>query len=352
MSISDLLLLHTDLNPEERMLVASYEPMIQSVADLIGGDVFLDCMDRSGEAVVVAPAGPRYALSQYQTSILGQKALETDEPAVYRSFREGMPCHNIIANTQEHQTVSQDVVPVFGASGTVIAVLIAEHDVSREVAMERKLQALSEGWNEPDPADRKTDPSVREAHHRIKNHLQFLSSQCRIKARRSLEPGAASAYLDCAAMTLSISQLHDTLTSTADSGETGDLKLFLQNLLDGFRPFLADQNQEISLVLSCPSMTLSKSRATSIALCVSELIQNAVKYAFPNSESGTVRIEVIPGSESSTVLVSDSGCGAADWSPGMGLRIVQDLVTNRLGGTLTAVSGSSGTKVSFSFLME
>ena len=99
-------------------------------------------------------------------------------------------------------------------------------------------------------------------------------------------------------------------------------------------------------------MMLSKSRATSIALCVSELIQNAVKYAFPDSESGTVRIEVIPGSESSTVLVSDSGCGAADWSPGMGLRIVQDLVTNRLGGTLTAVSGSNGTKVSFSFLME
>ncbi len=59
MSISELLLLHTDLNSEERMLVASYESMIQSVADLIGGDVFLDCMDRSGEAGVFAQAGPR-----------------------------------------------------------------------------------------------------------------------------------------------------------------------------------------------------------------------------------------------------------------------------------------------------
>ena len=349
MPISELLVQFTDLDETDRSLLSSYGCLIGSVADLIGGDVFLDCMDRSGEAVVVAQAGPRYALSKYQTSILGQKALESDEPAVYRSFREGIPFHNIIANTQEHQTVSQDVVPVFGSAGNVIAVLIAEHDISREVAMEKKFQALSEGWTAPALSDPNADSSVREAHHRIKNHLQYLSSQCRIKARKASVPEERAAYLDCAGMTLSISRIHDALTSTAGS-ETTDLSLFLNDLIGGFRTFLELSGGETDLLLICPPLTLSRSRATFIALCVSELIQNAVKYAFGESGSGTIRIEVIPGQESSTVLVSDSGCGCGDWMPGTGLRIVEDLVRNHLGGTLSAVSGPGGTKVSFTFL--
>ena len=79
---------------------------MQYTADLTGGDIFIDCMDRAGQtAIVVAHAKPRGMASAYHRAVVGQAALREKEPAVYHAFGTGMAVRDLKAVTQENRTV-------------------------------------------------------------------------------------------------------------------------------------------------------------------------------------------------------------------------------------------------------
>jgi two-component sensor histidine kinase len=93
--------------------------------------------------------------------------------------------------------------------------------------------------------------------------------------------------------------------------------------------------------------------ATSVALVINELLQNSLKYAFTNRESGAVRITVSKGTLYSRIKISDNGCGfdVKDIKQeGLGLKIVRSLVEDKLNGNLKIESNKQGTIVTFDFL--
>ena len=101
------------------------ERTLQLIADLTGSDVFIDCMLRDGSAaVVVAEAKPLSEGSAYNYAVAGKMAPPDKEPAVFHAFTSGMPVRDLKAVTQENQLVKQDVVPIRGERGQIIAVLI------------------------------------------------------------------------------------------------------------------------------------------------------------------------------------------------------------------------------------
>ena len=85
---------------------------------------------------------------------------------------------------------------------------------------------------------------------------------------------------------------------------------------------------------------------------LTNLVLNSVVHAFPNGKAGTVAIKVRASAEDSVeILFSDDGCGMSSdvrrqafdpfyttrrdlGSTGLGLHIVHNIVTNRLGGRL------------------
>jgi signal transduction histidine kinase len=93
------------------------------------------------------------------------------------------------------------------------------------------------------------------------------------------------------------------------------------------------------------------------------LLLNSVMHAFPDGNEGTVAIKVRAcGEDGVEILFSDDGCGMSaevrrqafdpffttrDYlgSTGLGLHILHNIVTNRLGGRLNLDSSpSAGTK--------
>ena len=55
MTLSELCKKRTSLTCSDIELLELYETALPAVADLVGADVFLDCLDRSGTAFVVSP---------------------------------------------------------------------------------------------------------------------------------------------------------------------------------------------------------------------------------------------------------------------------------------------------------
>ena len=118
---------YTSMTEAEIAFLEEYVPTLQALANAEEADVFIDCRTASGKnAIVVGEAKPTTVPSCYAGMILGMIISWTDEPAVDRSFRLGVPTVGVKAvSMPENAQVVQTVEPLF-FQGKLVAVLIYE----------------------------------------------------------------------------------------------------------------------------------------------------------------------------------------------------------------------------------
>jgi two-component sensor histidine kinase len=95
---------------------------------------------------------------------------------------------------------------------------------------------------------------------------------------------------------------------------------------------------------------LNSHQATSLALVVNELLQNAIEHAFPDRTDGRIEIRFLPQDGGLVLEVQDDGAGLP---PGfeptagndLGLKIIHALVTEDLGGSIAFHDGGGTTAV-------
>ncbi|MDP2842749.1 MAG: sensor histidine kinase, partial [Acetobacterium sp.] len=97
---------------------------------------------------------------------------------------------------------------------------------------------------------------------------------------------------------------------------------------------------------------IDSDKSTVVALVVNVLIQNSLKYEFPNGAAGLIEVTTASDGKIKMIEVKDNGVG---YKPGqiktnsLGLSIVKSYVYEKLVGKLIIETGSEGTKTSFAF---
>lgn len=348
----------TTLTSEEIDILEKYEMTLISLANLTGGDTFIDCSDSKGEIFVAAQAKPELFASEYTGNVCGMTVLPSDEPAVIHAFSKNLPFHGIRANTQENKSVSQDVAPIRDEKGDVIGVLISERDVSRNIAMEKKMAALSDTWTAGStPKEDKSSSDyvmVREAHHRIKNHLQLLSSACNIRMREASSAECRDAMREFSGMIFSISSLHDMMSRPHDpNSQKVILSESIEKLVNEYKKLLPAE-RGISITAQCDEITVHPDLAVYIVILINELISNAVVHAFPekSGKTGEIQIMIIGGDRYGTAIVSDNGIGLPNEkiTAGTGLSLVISIVKEILHGEFSIRSEAGKTQAVFTFM--
>jgi two-component system, sensor histidine kinase PdtaS len=165
---------------------------------------------------------------------------------------------------------------------------------------------------------------AQEIHHRVKNNLQTVASLLRLQARGdAVDPQRA--LEDSVNRILAIAAVHEVLT------ERRDERVDLGELLERLRAMLVQGlggDKQVSAALA--SVTLAGGRATALALVFSELLQNALEHG-----GASVRIELVERNGHVVLAIADDGGGINAAPQGTGLSIVQALVRDELGGTLS-----------------
>jgi two-component sensor histidine kinase len=190
----------------------------------------------------------------------------------------------------------------------------------------------------------------REIHHRVKNNLQNIASLLRMQLRRLDRVPAEQALSDSIARIMSIALVHDTLSQ----GEIGMVDLGrLVGSISKFSESEAAKRPIITLDVSGPSIMIPSREATSLALVINELVQNAVQHGIREKNKGRLLIRVEQKNDDVSVLVLDDGPGLPDYFDPMldgnlGLTIVRTLVNDELKGQFE-INCSSGTCARITF---
>jgi len=165
---------------------------------------------------------------------------------------------------------------------------------------------------------------AQEIHHRVKNNLQTVASLLRLQARGDVVD-ARHALDDSVNRILAIAAVHEVLTERRD--ESVDLGELLERLRAMLVQGLAADKEVASSLESVP---LAGGRATALALVFSELLQNALEHG-----GSSVRIELAQRNGDVVLAIADDGAGIEGAPQGTGLSIVEALVRDELGGTLS-----------------
>jgi two-component sensor histidine kinase len=223
----------------------------------------------------------------------------------------------------ENTTILCRILPLIEA-GRVTGGLVLLRDVSELRRRDRMLVSM--------------DATIREIHHRVKNNLQTVSSLLRIQSRRMENPEAKEALEESVRRIHSIAMIHEMLaTSGGDDVAFADV---VRPIMDMASSALVGGDRPIAFRLVGTGPRLSASKASSLAVVVTELLQNAVEHGFPpGSEGGAITTELVTSQTDLRVRVHDDGVGLADdfqqsGGSGLGLKIIETLVSGELGGEL------------------
>ena len=198
------------------------------------------------------------------------------------------------------------------------------------------------------------DATIREIHHRVKNNLQTISSLLRIQGRRLDSDEAQMALNESVRRIGAIAVVHETLAVSQEGEVTfGEV---MRPLVELVKEGLSSPVKPISIEVSGDTGLLPSEVTTTLAVVVTELLQNALDHGFKAAlgefEDGRVDVVLSKNEEAVMVEVSDNGVGLPEGfdienNVGLGLTIVKTFIQQELEGSLNVVSNGTGKGVGF-----
>jgi two-component sensor histidine kinase len=165
-----------------------------------------------------------------------------------------------------------------------------------------------------------------EVNHRVANSLQLVSAMVRLQATALADDGARAALDDTQRRIDAIAQVHRRLYTSNDV-ESVDMREYLASLVEDLAEAWSTQDGSRRLSLVADPIRLATDKAVSLGVIVTELVTNALKYAYPEG-AGEIRVALAQdGDGEFRLAVEDDGCGIrADASPkgtGLGTKLIR-----------------------------
>ena len=172
------------------------------------------------------------------------------------------------------------------------------------------------------------DVLMREVNHRVANSLQLVSALVHMQATTVKEPDAKAALRDTQSRIAAIMQVHRRLY-TSDDVEQVEMAEYLEGLVAELRHSLPEVGAARPILLQADPVKLGTDKAVSLGVIVTELVTNAIKYAYAREQSGEVRITLAahPG-DLLRLRVEDDGAGMPQGDQpsrgtGLGRRVIE-----------------------------
>jgi len=196
---------------------------------------------------------------------------------------------------------------------------------------------------------------LSETHHRIKNHLQIISSMLNLQMNSLADQPARDVLRSSQNRVRSIAALHQHLYQLVlDEGP--DFADFARGLAQRLRECYAVPEEQVSLTLDITSAPLDHEWMMPLALILNETLSNAFEYAFPDGRNGAIRVRLTLEDGVGEFVVSDNGAGLPEnfdsaTASGLGLKILGVFAEQMRGELRLSGALNNGTEFNLRFPM-
>jgi PAS domain S-box-containing protein len=218
--------------------------------------------------------------------------------------------------------------------------------------LEQRIDERTRSLEAANAALRKVDTEremlLIEVNHRAKNSLGVAASLLQLQGRRQADPAVKSLFEESAERLNAMARVHDML-SRSEHAQRVDVATYVSELCEALKS-LTGGDERISLRARVEEdILVDADAAFPIGIVLTELITNAIKYAFPDGRSGMILVQARrSGPGRVEIVVRDNGVGMTNYREGsLGYGLVRSLV-KQIGGAID-VQGDAGVTVTISF---
>lgn len=204
----------------------------------------------------------------------------------------------------------------------------------------RRLQRENEtAQDEVRVARDRAEAMLREVNHRVGNSLQLVSSFISLQMRQLADGAARDALREAQARIEAVAHVHRRLYTSGDMAQVA-VDEYLKSLIEELSASLGREDSGApTLSLDADPMKVGTDQAVSLGVIVTELVTNAVKYAYQPGQGGDIRVHLKADGEGRALLtVEDDGVGLGDPSQGpKGTGLGSKIIAAMAGGLRSKV---------------
>lgn len=288
---------------------------------------------------------PEYFLGRTARELFGPEAAQVHETSNTQVLTTGVSTtYEWEVNGLNFQTT---LSPLLGPEGEVIGLVGVGRDITVLKDYQMQLQTA---------LDEKT-LMLSEIHHRIKNNLQVVLGLLELQFANVEDEGTQQMLRESQNRVKAIALIHERLYQTPGKSQV-NARLYIQSLTRYLTQTYDAMVRGIVVEQSIADLELDIDLAIPCALIVSELISNALKYAFPpgwKSPDGTpltLRVALHHNGDLVRLEVADNGVGLPEdmeleTSPRLGLRLIK-MLARQIDGEVS-IGQNAGTCIAVTF---
>lgn len=184
---------------------------------------------------------------------------------------------------------------------------------------------------------------IKEIHHRVKNNLQTIASLLRLQMRRLNSKKVEKAFNESINRISSIALIHEELSRGGI--DKINIKSATANIMEMVLSSMVPPGKQITGELSGADIYQDADKASSLSLCITELLQNSVEHAFPMRKKGVIQVEISELDNDAVITIRDNGIGFSGRKAknSLGLEIIEMITVEKLKGTFTIEGHMDGT---------
>lgn len=262
---------------------------------------------------------------------------EVMKSGVHKFIAEEKVTNSKTGEIRWYQTIK---VPLKAIDGSMQVLGVSADITARKLAEEITKRSLEE-----------KEMLLKEIHHRVKNNLQIIISLLKLQSRYVTDPRDLQIFNSSRSRVETMSLIHEKLYKSKDISDI-DLGNYIKDLVTHILQAYKINHSEIAFNIKSDNIQLTIDTAIPCGLIINELINNTLKYAFPEGHPGKIDINIKRCDEDIILEIKDNGIGIPETfdiasSDSLGLQLVETLI-KQISGTVT-LDAKQGTKFIIKF---